>query len=316
MANPPSASKPTAGTRSTYHESPANEEQSVHVHEVTKDGAPPLILSFFEDGGESLHLDSENIITQNWILAQLAGAGGYTADNHAWIKELVGCKFHLQRISHKSGVSKMYMVFNGNNKLRQFISATKYGLQHTKVMRITGGAGGTKQVWDAAKGATKDSLKVFAKEEGKMVMKGGGIAVFFAVGMDVAEWYRDYSEIGPDGKHQKDFYDLFAKVGTDLAKAGLVAALTTVSVAAGFTALAAIGVTVAAPVVLVVVGTIVVSVVWTYFVEKNDRIVGRALGENDTTTWLVKKFREVAQFLSDANKDVRYKDYPVFPMIL
>ncbi|MGZ3854224.1 MAG: hypothetical protein ACXVBX_15620, partial [Flavisolibacter sp.] len=66
-------------------------------------------------------------------------------------------------------------------------------------MRITGGAGGVKQGWDTAKGAAKDSLKAFAKEEGKMVMKGSGLAVFFAIAMDVTEWHKDYSETGPDG---------------------------------------------------------------------------------------------------------------------
>jgi hypothetical protein len=288
------------------------DEQSLHVNEVSKAGAPPEILRFFEDGGESLHLDGENIVTRNWIIAQLTGGGGYVFDNRTWINELKGCKFYLKKVIHKSG-PKVYMIFSGNNKLREIMSASKYSMQHAKVIRITGGAGGTKQTWDAAKGAAKDSLKVFAKEEEKVVLKGGGIAVVFAIGMDLTEWYKDYSEIGADGKSKKDFYDLFAKVGTDLVKAGLVAALTTVTVSAIFSTVAAIsvalGAAATAPVALVVIGTIAVGAALVYGVEWIDRKIGHALGEDDTTSWLAKRFRHIAQDLYKVNKDGRYARY-------
>jgi hypothetical protein len=209
------------------------------------------------------------------------------------------------------------MIFNGNNKLREVMSASRYGIKHAKIIRITGGAGGTKQTWDTAKGAAKDSIKVFAEEEGKMVIKGGGVAVVFSIGMDVAEWYKDYSEIGADGKPKKDFYDLFAKIGTDLVKAGLIAALTTATVSALFSSLAAASMAAgaaaaaaaAAPVALVVVGTIVVGVAFVYGVEWLDRKVGHALGEDDTATWLAKKFRNIAHDLFKVSKDVRYAHY-------
>jgi len=303
-----SAPQSTMPDQSINHATPHVDEQSLHVHEVSKNGAPSLIFKFFEDGGESLDLDSKNIITRNWIIAQLAGSSGYVADNHTWIKELIGCNFRLEKVVHKSG-PKVYMIFSGNNKLRKMISASRYGLGHPKVMRIAGGASGVRQGWDATKGAAKDSLKVFAKEEGKMAVKGGGVALFFVIGMDVAEWHKDYSEIGPDGKPKKDFFDLFAKVGTDLVKAGLIAALTTASVALFFGAAAFFGVTIAAPVVLVVAGTIAVSVVLTFLIEKADKAIGRDLGSGDTTTWLAKKFRETAQYLLKVSKDARYEHY-------
>ncbi|MGB7194236.1 MAG: hypothetical protein WBD81_12330 [Collimonas pratensis] len=302
MGSPPSAAKPTPMHLST-------DEHTAHVHEVSKEGAPPLVLKFFEDGGESLHLDSENIITRNWITSQLAGTAGYVLDNHTWIKELMGSKFSLQRVIHKAG-PKVYMIFSGNQKLREIMSGSRYGLTHTKIMRITGGAGGAKQGWNAMKGAVKDSGTVFAKEEGKMVVKGVGLAVVFTVVLDVAEWYKDYSEIGADGKPKKDFSDLFAKIGTDLVKAGIVAALTTATIAIGFGLLAAAGVTIAAPVIAVVVGTIAVAVAWSFLLEKIDKAVGRALGKQDTTSWLAEKFRAVAEYLSTATKDIRYSTYP------
>jgi hypothetical protein len=290
-----------------------HEEQSLHLHEVSKVGAPPAVLQFFENGGESLHLDSENIVTRNWITAQIFGAMGYSFDNRTWIKELMGCTFYLQRVTHKSG-PKIYIVFSGSNKLRELMSASRYSLQNTKILKITGGAGGVKQGWDAAKGAAKDSLTTVAKEEGKMAIKGGGIAVYFSVAMDIAEWYKDYSEIGPNGERKKDFCDLFAKVGTDLVKAGLITALTTAAVSIGVSALVGVSIIAAAPVLAIVVGTIVVSAFFTYFVEKGDRALGRALGEDDITTWLAKKFRTIAHSLAETSKDIRYDHYAAIPL--
>jgi hypothetical protein len=314
IASPPSTSKPPVPAKHPKDDGPHSEEQALHVHEVSKIEAPPSVLKFFEDGSESLQMDTENIITRNWITAQLAGVAGYALDNHTWVKELTGCKLYLQKVIHKSG-PKIYMVFTGNNRLREIMSASRYSLQHTKIMRITGGAGGASQGWNAAKGAVKDSLKVFANEEGKMVVKGGAIAICFTVAIDVAEWYKDYSETGPDGKPKKDLYSLFAKLGADLAKAGLVAALTTATVALGFGFLAAAGVTVAAPVIAVVVGTIAVSVAWTFLLDKADKAVGRAVGEEDATSWLAKKFREIAHHLSSVSKDVRYEHYAAAPVM-
>jgi hypothetical protein len=199
------------------------------------------------------------------------------------------------------------------------MSASKYSLQHTKIIKITGGTDGTKQTWDTAKGAAKDSVKVFAKEEGKMVLKGGGVAVVFAISLDIAEWYKDYSEIDKDGKPKNDFYDLFAKVGTDLVKAGLIAALTTVTVSTLFGSLATIGLAAgaaaAAPVALVVVGTIAVGVALVYGIEWIDRKVGHGLGEEDTTTWLAKKYRDIAQNLAKVSKDARYAHYEMAQVV-
>ncbi|MCG2586107.1 hypothetical protein [Massilia sp. TS11] len=314
IANPAPAAKSTAIENVSRSASQPEEVQSVHIQEVSKEGAPPWLIRWIGEGGESLHLDPDDIITRNWIIAQLAGTGGYVFDNHAWIKELIGCRFHLQRVVHKSG-PKIYLVFNGNSKLRELMSATKYGLKHAKVMKITGGAGGVKQAWDTAKGAAKDSMKAFAQEEGRMVVKGAGVAVFFAIALDTAEWYKDYVEIDEHGNHRKDFCDLLAKIGTDLVKAGLAAALTTASVAAIFGIATMLGATIAAPVVLVVAGTIAISVAWAFGVDKLDKAVSHALGESDTTSWLAKKFRETAEYLSRSTKDLRYTDYPRIQMV-
>jgi len=178
-------------------------------------------------------------------------------------------------------------------------------------MKITGGIGGVKQCWESTKGATKDAIKVFAKEEGKVVLKGGGLAVVFAVAMDIAEWYQDYSEVGVDGKPKKDFMDLFTKVGTDLVKAGIVAALTTAVMTVGLTILTITGLVTAAPVIAIAVGTVIVSVLITFLVEKIDKAIAKHVGEESTTAWISKKFKSAAEYLSKISKDVRYDEYPM-----
>ena len=305
----PAAPKPIAQPSVLNHEPSHSEEQSLHVHEISQVGIPSEILKYFQDGGESLHYEKADIISRNWIFAQVAGAEAYLIDNRGWIKELEKCTFKFLQVAHKSGV-KRYLVFSGNNKLREFMSGTKYGLHHTKVMRITGGAGGVKQTWDATKGAAKDSFKVLAKEEGKMVLKGTGLAVVLTISMDMAEWYKDYSEIGSEGK-RKDFYDLAAKVGIDLVKAGLVAALTTATVATCLTVAATIAGAAAAPVILVVVGTIAITVALAYWIDRADKAIARTIGAQDSSTWVARKARDIAEYLSTSTKDTRYSHYSI-----
>ena len=103
----------------------------------------------------------------------------------------------------------------------------------------------------------------------------------------------------------------------------MIAALTPATVSALFSSLAAAcmaagaaaAAVAAAPVALVVVGTIVVGVAFVYGVEWLDRKVGHALGEDDTTTWLAKKFRNIAHDLFKVSKDVRYAHYEMMQIV-
>ena len=54
IASPPQASKSTAQAKPSNEQNSHAEEQSLHVHEASKTGAPPVVLQFFEEGGESL----------------------------------------------------------------------------------------------------------------------------------------------------------------------------------------------------------------------------------------------------------------------
>jgi hypothetical protein len=118
-------------------------------------------------------------------------------------------------------------------------------MTNSKVLSITSGAGSTAGLrhgtWDAAKGSLK---------------KTGALAVVFTIVLDTAEWMNDYEERDPKtGKPKKDFFDLVLKIGIDLVKAGLSAALG----AAAVGALVFLGVVTGGA--AVVLGAIILSVV-------------------------------------------------------
>ncbi len=285
------------------------EDQAVHIVEVISNKeAPPEAVRFFMQGGESVELDPNSVITRNWIISQLAGAQAYLIDNRAWAKELVGTTFRLQRVKHKTKVG-YYIIFKGRPGLRRLMNASRYALENTKIVKMTAGAGSTRQAWGAAKGAAGDAFKIFAKEEGKLVFKAGGVAVLFTIGMDTAEWYQDYSQTGADGKPKKDFFDLLAKVGVDLVKAGLSAAIASVAVAAILSA--AVFSLPALAVGAVVVGTIVVAIFVGYGLDYLDKkIAPKALGEEDSAAWFSKKLRSLANHLRESfSKEEHYQDY-------
>lgn len=297
---------------------PTNADQVMRVIEIKKPNyveqknapqTPPEILQFFMNGGEATDLDPNKIITQNWIIGQLAGSQAYLIDNRAWAKELMGTKFRLERVMHKSGPA-IYMIFNQRAGLRTLMNAARYSMTNTKIIKITAGAGDTRQTWGAARSAMNDSVKVFAKEEGRVVIKGGGIAVLFTMAMDTAEWYKDYSQIGPDGKPKKDFTDLFSKIGVDLLKAGLSAAIASVAVAGILAGFILAGAAVALPVTLLVVGTLFVAVGVGYLLDLADKTIAASLGEEDMADYLSKKAHATGQYLGEKfSKEALYKDY-------
>lgn len=225
-------------------------EQSMHVVEVKRDHeAPPQIAEFFKRGGEQTAIDSTGILTRNWLWQQITGGAAYVNDNRQWIKDLWRQKFYLQKVIHKSG-PKWYIIFKGNPGLREFLKGTRYGVTNAKVLAITAGAGSAAGLrhaaWDAAKGAFK---------------KAGMLALIFTITIDYAEWLADYEQRDPKtGKPKKDVFDLVYKIGVDVVKAGVSAALGSLIVGGLITAAAGLGVAVAAPVLAVVVATVVVSV--------------------------------------------------------
>jgi hypothetical protein len=222
-------------------------DHTMHVIEVKQEdpNLPNEVAAFFKKGGEQTAIDTNGQITRNWLWGAIAGTAAYLDDNHHWIKELWSQKFYLQKIIHKNAGTRWYIVFKGNQKLRQYFTAPRYGVINSKVLAITGGVGSTAGLrhgaWDAAKGSLK---------------KAGALAVVFTVALDIAEWISDYEERDPKtGKPKKDFFDLAFKIGIDLVKAGLSAALG----AAAMGALVMLGIVTGGA--AMVVGAIILSIV-------------------------------------------------------
>jgi hypothetical protein len=272
--------------------------QDAHVVQVDHESIPSIVLdALASGGGDETAIDPNNIATRNWLIGQLAGAAAYLHGNQEWISELWGERFRLVKVIHKNVGERMYVVFTGNQKTRELITASKYGVKNAKVLTIGGGAGNfesaTSAVWENSKGAFK---------------KSGLIALIFTIGLDTAEWLHDYEQIGPNGKRKKDFADLLGKIGMDLAKAGLSAAIATVVVGAIVAGLAG---TVALPVAAIVVGTMIVAVAVGYGLDYIDK---KTHATEHVSSWLRsigEALKSGAEYLANAMP----KDYDGYPMM-
>lgn len=258
------------------------EEQSMHVVEVKKDlgKMPEDVANFFKQGGEQTAIDSSGITSRNWLWAQIVGATTYVNDNLPWIKDLWKRKFYLQRVTHKTG-EKVYIVFQGHPGLRKVLTAARYGADNAKVIAITAGAGTAAGLRHAAWEATKGAVK-----------KGGLLALVFTIVLDTAEWLADYEQRDPKtGKPKKDVFDLCFKIGIDVAKAGISAAIGSLLVGGAIMlAGALIGSAVALPVIAIVIGTVIASIGVGYAIDFLDKETGATEKVNK---WL----RENAEYL-------------------
>jgi hypothetical protein len=231
---------PTANTTwstPTLMSTHAEEETIVHVFEVSLMEAPAEVLAFVENGGEDTALDTNKIVTRNWLIGQFVGGVSFVKDNFKELKDIWNRSFRLTRIVHPKAGAKTYVVFRGNASLRKVITGTRYGAKSSKILAITAGAG------------TFNSVNAAAWESGKGAFKRAtGLALVFTISLDTAEWYRDYSKIDKNGKHSKDLFDLLAKIGVDIVAAGVDAAVSTAVVGALVTGLLAAGVIASTPV--------------------------------------------------------------------
>jgi hypothetical protein len=130
--------------------------------------------------------------------------------------------------------------------------------------------------WEATKGAFR---------------KAGLLGVVFTITLDIAEWHADYEKIDPKtGKRTKDFFDLFAKVGMDLAYAGMGAALAVAVMAAVLAVTGLVGIAVGGA--FVVIGTVLASIYIGYKLAENDK-------DHDITNKLSNNLREIISYLSE-----------------
>ncbi|WP_334120592.1 hypothetical protein [Limnobacter sp.] len=236
--------------------------QTMHVMEVKSQGmqVPKEILDFFSSGGNETAIDTSGVVTRNWLLGQLVGAGVYSLENQKWIRELNGQKFYLKKRIRKSGEAVYDVIFTGNHKIRELLKGTRYLADNPVVLTITNGAGTANGIRHAAWNATKSTFT-----------KLGAVGIVFSIFTDVAEWLGDYDQIDPaTEKPKSSVLDLMSKVGVNLAKVGITAALSSV-VMAGISFLLATAFTAALPIYFVVAGTIGVALSLSYGLEVLDK---------------------------------------------
>jgi hypothetical protein len=256
--------------------------QAMHIVLIdpNKPGMPETIASFIQHGGETLSFSPGDVITRNWIFGQIVGLGAFYTDNRAWVSELWNKSFYIQKVFH-SGVPSYYLIFRGDPTRRRIFSATRYAVGDMQVLAFTAGIGSKGRTAVAAAEAVKGAMT-----------KCGLLAVLFTVTIDVAEWLKDYNEFDPvTGKPKRDFSDLLIKIGIDLSKVALNAAIT--STILGFFVFAGI----ITGGVGLVVGSIVIGMAVGYGVDYTDNKLGESSEIN-------KSIRQIGSALeSKAPKD-------------
>ncbi len=271
----------------------AEEDTIIHVFEVSLTNAPEKVVEFASSGGEDTALDTNKIVTRNWLLGQLAGGASFVKDNLGELRDLWNRSFRLMRIVHPKAGAKIYVVFRGNAGLRKVITGTRYGAKSTKILAITAGTGtlesATAAAWDAGKGAFR---------------RATGVALIFTITLDIAEWYRDYSKIDRHGHRSKDLFDLFAKASVDLGAAWVTAAVSTALVGVVTTWLLSTTMIAGVSVCAVAVAVIGVAVLVGY-------VFNLADNEFHITKWAADKLRDAAKALETSHS----RDYNGYPTI-
>jgi hypothetical protein len=236
--------------------------QTMHVIEVKNLGTevPKQVLDFFASGGEETAIDTNGVVTRNWLLGQLVGTSIYGLENQKWIRELNGQKFYLKKRIRKNGQAVYDVIFTGNHKIRELLKGTRYLADNPAVLTITNGAGTANGIRHAAWNATKQAFGRIA-----------AVAIVFSIVTDTAEWFKSYGEIDPaTGEPKANILDLIGKVGVNLAKVGITAALTSV-VMAGITAASIALLTATLPISAIAFGTVVIGFGVAYGVELIDK---------------------------------------------
>lgn len=280
---------PTIDSAGIGPDSESSQKQSMHIFEIkhSETNVPREISEFMKHGGEQTAIDTNKLLTRNWLFGQIVGILAYYNDNEPWIKELWREKFYLQKVMHKNVGAKWYIVLSGNPRLRTIVTAARYGSANTKMLSITSGFGSAKGLKNAAWSGAKGGLQ-----------KAGLLAVFATITLDVVEWLADYEQRDPvTGKRKKDFFDLALKIGLDVAKVGISAVIATAAMASVI-ALTAAFTTVALPVAAVIVGTIFLSIA-----------VGLAIDYVDKKTGASDKLNSAMRATAERLTSAAPKDY-------
>jgi hypothetical protein len=267
------------------HEPP---HPTVAVVDVDAKSMPARIADHFSNGsGKSglMDIDTNDVMTRNWLYGQMTGAAAYAKDNWSWLRNSINktadgsFKLVSAKISYTRGKARVY--FTGYSKMNPVFGPGGHGSGNAKILQIYAGVGNTASTFKATTKSIAGTLKANAL-----------ISFIFGAITSYAEWQDDAT---------KDRYDLAAAWITSLVKALVTAAIVAIVVAAIVTlALLVFAASVSA---LVIGGlTIFLGFVVGYGVEAIDKRIGKVASDDQKNT--DGSAFTVAPWLRDAGKAI------------
>jgi hypothetical protein len=234
------------------------------------EGMPAHIAEYFKKGGDHSGLsdiDPNHVATINWIWGQITGTGAYIKDNWEWLRASLdgktsqGFKLVKAQVHYVKGKVRFY--FSGYSNSNLIFGRGGFGPAHDRIMTIFAGAGKTSSTFAATVKGIAGTFKEYAL-----------VSFIFGTATSIAEWQEDAN---------KDGYDLTASLITTTIKTILAAAATTIAVAAIACFLMMIS-GAAVPVILIGTMTVVAGFLANYFVEAADKLAGRAITHDQSST--------------------------------
>lgn len=234
------------------------------------EGMPAHIAEHFKKGGDHSgfsDIDPNHIATRNWIWGQIAGTGAYVKDNWEWLRASLdsrtsqGFKLVKAQVHYVRGKVRFY--FSGYSNSNTVFGRGGFGPSHERIMSIFAGAGKTASTFGS-------TLKGIAGTFQQAAL----VSFIFGTATAYAEWKDDAN---------KDGYDLAAALITATTKTILVSVVTALVVAA-IVWLVMIAFGAALSVIAVGVITIGVGFIANYLIEAADKLIGRAVTNNQSNT--------------------------------
>jgi hypothetical protein len=231
---------------------------------------PADIAEYFKKGGDHSgfsDIDPNHVATRNWIWGQIAGTGAYIKDNWEWLRASLDGKtsqgFKLVKAQVHFVRGKVRFYFSGFSNSNTVFGRGGFGPAHDRIMTIFAGAGKTSSAFAATVKGIAGTFKEYAL-----------VSFIFGTATAIAEWKNDAN---------KDGYDLAALLITTTIKTILAAAATTITVAAIVCFVMMIS-GAAVPVILIGTMTVVAGFLANYFVEAADKLAGRAITHDQSST--------------------------------
>jgi hypothetical protein len=267
------------------HEPP---HPTVAVVDVDAKSMPARIADHFSNGGGKsglMDIDTNDVMTRNWLYGQMTGAAAYAKDNWSWLRNSINktadgsFKLVSAKISYATGKARVY--FTGYSKMNPVFGPGGHGSGNAKILQIYAGVGSSASSFKAATMSIVGTLKANAL-----------ISFIFGAATSYAEWQEDAA---------KDGYDLVAAWITGLIKTLVTAAIVAILVAAFVFAVIA-GAKIALGALIIGGLTIGLSFVVGYGVEAVDKRIGRGVSGDPKNTDGSAYF--VAPWLRDVGKAI------------